>query len=99
MFLSGITRQPWNTWTSWVNKKPTWNENVFSIESCHFRPPGPPPDISYYSQQLAAQNEGSDKGPSFVPEQFQYMQAASGPVGPRGPQGPLGSPGPQGFQG
>ncbi len=24
---------------------------------------------------------GSDKGPSFVPENFQYMQAAVGPVG------------------
>jgi hypothetical protein len=33
---------------------------------------------------------GSDKGPSFTPENFQYMQASTGPVGPRGPQGPAG---------
>lgn len=30
---------------------------------------------------------GSDKGPSFHPEQFQYMQASTGPVGARGPPG------------
>lgn len=46
--------------------------------------------MSYYTQQLAEQLGGSDKGPSgpsFLPEHFQYMQASTGPVGQRGPQG------------
>lgn len=30
---------------------------------------------------------GSDKGPNFQPEHFQYMQASTGPVGARGAQG------------
>lgn len=52
-----------------------------------FSPPGPAPDLSYYAQQLADQMGGSDKGPTFDPNQFQYMQASVGPVGQRGPQG------------
>ena len=49
-----------------------------------YSPPGPPPDLSFYTQQLAEQLGGSDKGPSgpsFLPENFQYMQAAVGPIG------------------
>lgn len=37
--------------------------------------------MSFYARQLAEQMGGSDKGPNFVPENFQYMQAAVGPVG------------------
>jgi hypothetical protein len=37
--------------------------------------------VGLYTRQLAEQIGGSDKGPSFVPENFQYMQAAVGPVG------------------
>lgn len=61
--------------------------NIFYYEQ---RPPGQAPDLSFYSQQLAEQLGGSDKGPSgpsFLPEHFQYMQASTGPVGQRGPQG------------
>jgi collagen type II alpha len=46
--------------------------------------------MSYYTHQLAESLSGSDKGPSgpsFIPEQFQYMQAQVGPVGARGPSG------------
>lgn len=52
-----------------------------------YSPPGPPPDLSFYTQQLAEQMGGSDKGPNFAPEHFQYMQASTGPVGARGSQG------------
>lgn len=46
-------------------------------------PPGPIPDLSFYTNQLQEAMSGSEKGPSFVPENFQYMQASTGPVGPR----------------
>ena len=57
--------------------------------------------LTSYYQELAAQNAGSDKGPSGVsyPDPFRYLQAQVGPVGPRGPPGPPGPAGPQGFQG
>lgn len=64
--------------------------NQLIIIDQFFSPPGPSPDLSLYTRQLAEQMSGGDKGPSFVPESFQYMQAAVGPVGQRGPQGPQG---------
>lgn len=56
---------------------------------------GQPPDMTYYSRQLADVLSSSDKGPSsgsssFLPDQFQYLQAQVGPVGARGPPGPSG---------
>lgn len=51
--------------------------------------------MNYYSNQFV-ESGGSDKGPSFVPEQFQYMQASTGP---RGVTGQIGSPGPRGPPG
>lgn len=45
------------------------------------------------------QMAGQEKGPTYMPEQFQYMQASVGPVGPRGSPGAQGATGPQGFQG
>jgi hypothetical protein len=57
---------------------------TLSNSKLNYSPPGPPPDLSFYTQQLAEQLGGSDKGPSgpsFLPENFQYMQAAVGPVG------------------
>jgi hypothetical protein len=66
----------------------TFSELIDKTKSMHtFSPPGPAPDLSYYAQQLADQMGGSDKGPTFDPNQFQYMQASVGPVGQRGPQG------------
>lgn len=50
-------------------------------------PPSPPTDLRYYASQLTDVS-GSDKGPSgvsYMPEQYQYLQAQTGPVGPRGP--------------
>lgn len=64
-------------------------------------PPSPPTDFRYYAGQLTDVS-GGDKGPSgvpYLPEQYQYLQAQSGPVGPRGHPGPVGQPGPQGFPG
>lgn len=53
---------------------------------------GPAPDMTFYSRQLADVLSSSDKGPSgpsFIPDQFQYLQAQVGPVGARGPPGQL----------
>lgn len=65
---------------------------------------GPSPDLAYYASQLTDVAANQEKGPitapmSYMPEQYQYMQAQSGPQGVRGPPGPPGPPGPQGFQG
>lgn len=48
-------------------------------------------ELSYYASQLTDVASG-DKGPataglSYLPEQYQYMQAQTGPIGPRGPPG------------
>lgn len=51
---------------------------------------GPAPDMTFYSRQLADVLSSSDKGPSgpsFIPDQFQYLQAQVGPVGARGAPG------------
>lgn len=48
--------------------------------------------MTFYSRQLADVLSSSDKGPSgpsFIPDQFQYLQAQVGPVGPRGATGSL----------
>lgn len=65
---------------------------------------GPSPDLSYYASQLTDVTLNQEKGPitagmSYMPEQYQYLQAQVGPTGPRGPPGPPGAIGPQGFQG
>lgn len=48
--------------------------------------------MTLYSRQLADVLSSSDKGPSgpsFIPDQFQYLQAQVGPAGVRGPPGKL----------
>lgn len=66
---------------------------------------GPPsPDLAYYASHLTDVASNQEKGPqtagmSYMPEQYQYLQAQVGPSGPRGPPGPSGAIGPQGFQG
>lgn len=65
---------------------------------------GPPPDLGYYAGRLVDVAPNQEKGPitagmSYMPEQYQYLQAQVGPAGPRGPPGPPGPVGPQGFQG
>lgn len=53
---------------------------------------GPAPDMTLYSQQLADVLSSSDKGPSgpsFLPDQFQYLQAQVGPAGARGAPGSI----------
>lgn len=53
------------------------------------------PDLAYYASQLTNVNMNSEKGPntdamSYLPEQYQYMQAQMGTPGSRGPPGPPG---------
>lgn len=65
---------------------------------------GPSPDLAYYASHLTDVAPNQEKGPnpagmSYMPEQYQYLQAQVGPTGPRGPTGPPGAVGPQGFQG
>lgn len=46
--------------------------------------------MTHYSRQLADVLANTDKGPSgpsFLPDQFQYLQAQVGPVGARGATG------------
>lgn len=62
------------------------------------------PDLAYYASQLTDVASNQEKGPitagmSYLPEQYQYLQAQVGPAGVRGPPGSPGIPGPQGFQG
>lgn len=57
-------------------------------------------DYSYYAHQLTDVNPNSEKGPltdamSYMPEQYNYMQA----VGQPGLRGPPGLPGPSGSSG
>lgn len=58
---------------------------------------GPSPDLAYYASHLTDVASNQEKGPitagmSYMPEQYQYMQAQAqaGPTGPRGPPGPPG---------
>lgn len=48
--------------------------------------------MAYYASHLTDVASNQEKGPitagmSYMPEQYQYMQAQSGPIGPRGPPG------------
>lgn len=61
--------------------------------------PGAAPDTAYYNRQMADHLASNEKGPTFLPDQYQYLQAQVGPVGARGPVGNPGSVGPQGYQG